>query len=261
MLHLLKLKAKEGLIYQPKRGLLRIFGSEAKDFLQRLTTQNLLNLSYNNPVMASVINHQGKMIEYVAIFLLNDNDILLVTSSDDNKKLYHWLQQFHFLEEINFDLDVVLPLAIIITAKPITKSPILGKITLDNITYSIYLTISDEHDHFHEIDDDIWEALRIIAVIPKLPEEINDRFMPHNINLSSSIAYDKGCYIGQEVILKAAKQKRKKNLTGLILPRAEWAQLSIGTTVIDELGKDIYITSRSPIYVESLPCVLGIKSL
>src|SRR5580704_14098221 len=77
MLHILQqLEKNQGLVYRPKRGILRIFGPEARDFLERMCTQNLTNLSYQNPKQASFITHQGKMVEYVAIFVLEYNNFV-----------------------------------------------------------------------------------------------------------------------------------------------------------------------------------------
>jgi folate-binding protein YgfZ len=52
------------------------------------------------------------------------------------------------------------------------------------------------------IGEEAYELYRISDGIPKAPNELNDSFNPHEVNLIDEVDFEKGCYIGQEVIAR-----------------------------------------------------------
>ena len=65
------------------------------------------------------------------------------------------------------------------------------------------------------------EALEMIRVehgVPRYSHELGEEFNPLEAGLNSSISYDKGCYIGQEVVLRLnTYDKVQKHLTGIVI--------------------------------------------
>ena len=71
----------------------------------------------------------------------------------------------------------------------------------------------------HSLEKKAYEIFRIKNGIPKFPNELNDEFNPHEVNLSCDVSPDKGCYIGQEVIARLQTyDKVQKKMKGLLIP-------------------------------------------
>jgi folate-binding protein YgfZ len=101
------------------------------------------------------------------------------------------------------------------------------------------------------------EDLRISNGVPAWGRELTEGMLPPEAGLEGTdIAYDKGCYIGQEVIsrIKSAG-KVNRSLVRLMIP--EGVSLEVGE-VIDAEGKVLgEITSVGPIAVGGVRPVLG----
>ncbi|SET85174.1 aminomethyltransferase family protein [Stigmatella erecta] len=66
------------------------------------------------------------------------------------------------------------------------------------------------------------ELLRVEAGVPRYGQDMVDTTIPLEANLTSAISYNKGCYIGQEVIARATfRGHMNRKLTGLLLGEAE----------------------------------------
>jgi aminomethyltransferase len=50
---------------------------------------------------------------------------------------------------------------------------------------------------------DTFEILRVEAGLPRFPQDMDEQTIPLEANLERAISYEKGCYIGQEVIARA----------------------------------------------------------
>ena len=70
-----------------------------------------------------------------------------------------------------------------------------------------------------------WEALEVLRVergIPRYGVDMDERTIPLEANLERALHYQKGCYIGQEVIARATfRGHMNKRLVGLLLGEAE----------------------------------------
>ncbi|MCS7061414.1 MAG: hypothetical protein RMN25_09645, partial [Anaerolineae bacterium] len=66
---------------------------------------------------------------------------------------------------------------------------------------------------------DEYEALRIAAGYPAYPAEINEQYIPLEAGLWDAISFDKGCYIGQEIIARMESRGRLAKR----LVRLRWA--------------------------------------
>lgn len=57
-------------------------------------------------------------------------------------------------------------------------------------------------EHAEPIGHDTLETLRIEAGVPRYGVELDDSIIPLEASLDDTIAYDKGCYLGQEIIAR-----------------------------------------------------------
>jgi aminomethyltransferase len=65
------------------------------------------------------------------------------------------------------------------------------------------------------------ELLRVEAGSPRMGQDLDERTIPLEARLEHAISYDKGCYIGQEVIARATfRGQVNRLLTGISLGQA-----------------------------------------
>ena len=69
-----------------------------------------------------------------------------------------------------------------------------------------------------------WEALEVLRVergVPRYGADMDERTIPLEANLERALHYQKGCYIGQEVIARATfRGHMNRRLVGLLLGKA-----------------------------------------
>ncbi len=64
---------------------------------------------------------------------------------------------------------------------------------------------------------DAFEMLRVEAGVPRFPQDMDEHTLPLEATLERAISYEKGCYIGQEVIARATFRGHvNRKLTGLV---------------------------------------------
>lgn len=67
------------------------------------------------------------------------------------------------------------------------------------------------------ISDDLYELLRIESGIPKYGVDMDEMTIVPELGLEGMIAYNKGCYVGQEIIARIHFRGHvAKQLTGLV---------------------------------------------
>lgn len=68
------------------------------------------------------------------------------------------------------------------------------------------------------IDLGTWEQLRVEAGIPRYGADLNERTLPMEANLDRALCFDKGCYLGQEVVARVTFRGHvNRKLVGLLL--------------------------------------------
>ncbi len=101
-----------------------------------------------------------------------DNSWVLMSSHETPEKLFNWLGQFWFTENIEI--------------KKLDQNP--------GIDVSAWLRVG--------------EAERIARKLPRAPAEINGSFNPLEIRLEPTIGSNRGCYPGQEAIERLGAQEK-----------------------------------------------------
>jgi len=107
----------------------------------------------------------------------------------------------------------------------------------------LYFVLSRDDENFLErladanaveISDEVYEVLRIENGIPTYGVDMDETTIVPELGLDGLVSYNKGCYIGQEIIARIHFRGHvAKQLTGLILsvPPAVAGGVSIGTEI------------------------------
>jgi len=86
------------------------------------------------------------------------------------------------------------------------------------------------------VEPELAEVLRIRLLLPRAPNELNDGFTPYDVGLTDLISFNKGCYVGQEVIARLSTYgKVRRGLAVVSFP--EKLSLSVPATLANAAGE------------------------
>ncbi|MFC2133250.1 YgfZ/GcvT domain-containing protein [Bacteroidota bacterium] len=222
-------------------GMLKFSGKDSLDFLHRVTTNSVKNLESFQKVGTLFINEKGRFIDRT-ILARFDDDLLMISESNNVNKLKMWIKRYIVSEDITIDVvndrwvlfEVIGPQSdsymTLVCGDQLATLNDENIITVDVESIKFYLFKKKEPNgiekywilsysviadklieflldqksvfDFNLIGENAYDIFRIENGIPSSPNEINDLYNPHESNLLSEICFSKGCYIGQEVIAR-----------------------------------------------------------
>jgi len=112
--------------------------------------------------------------------------------------------------------------------------------------------------NFNMVGEAAYNIYRIEFGLPVAPSELNDEYNPLELGLEEMIDFDKGCYIGQEVIARLQTyNKVQKKIVGLKFN--EPLEFSNGHLAVEENGQEIgKLTSYTYSYKLKTPIGLAV---
>ncbi len=212
-------------IYPAERGLVSVHGGEAVQFLDGLVTNSVKNLEDGSEMLAAFPNAQGRLIAVVRVKREGDK-FLFETEAATHKALYDNLFRFtfagdFFVEDLSeeFSYFEVFGSGIVSLeademkafASPFGQSVFIKKEKADNfvedLTAGGAVTVSD----------DLYEVLRVEHGVPRYGVDMDETTVVPELGIDGLISYNKGCYIGQEIIARIYFRGHvAKQLTGLV---------------------------------------------
>ena len=238
-----------------RRTKLRIRGNDRLRFLNGQVTNDLRKASESAAREACVLNAKGKMNAH--IFVSTGPDCFFVDADPElRERLLARLERYVIADDVQID-DLTDQLSIFHVLSPV--APTLSNCWLvsarrfSDAGWDIW-TDRAAHDavsqhlssRFEVLDSSAAEIMRIEQGIPRWGRELTEEIIPIEANLEErAISYEKGCYIGQEVIsrLKMSGQTNKR-LRGLISLRE--VPLGPGMKLAAASGKEVgWITSAT----------------
>ncbi len=226
-------------------GVERIMGRDAESLLHRLTTNEMRNLLAGQGVVNIFTNAKGRIVDVVEMLRRKDG-YLLITSPGRATTLIKWIEKYTFIEDVRGE-DASLTYAVFSIFGKIPSGfagwP-LGEIQshhflethLDGVDVLVQRTGGIAPDGYNVLVDSksalfVWNflrahaepigfsaynVLRVHAGIPAAGSEISEEQNPHEVNLLPYINFEKGCYIGQEVVARLdSYDKVQRQLVGL----------------------------------------------
>ena len=240
-------------------GVLRFTGNDTLEFLNRVSTNAVKDLTDSSHIPTLFINEKGRFIDRTTLLRFGD-DVMMVSESQSVNKLKIWINRFIVTENIKIEdvndrwalfeligpqvssyltiiggdeINALNETNIVTVDVDSIKFYLLKKVLPGGIikywilTYSViadkvleYLIDQKSVFDFSVVGEDAYEMFRIENGLPEAPNEINDSFNPHEANLISEVSFTKGCYIGQEVIARLdTYNKVQRNLRGVIFSK------------------------------------------
>jgi glycine cleavage system T protein len=236
----LAVRKNVGIVDLAHRGKLRLSGREHIKFLQGMLTNDINKLEEGNGLYATLLTVKGRTISDMVVYRDRES-ILLDLEPGLNEKVREFLIKFRLSYRANIE-DVTENLGLISIHGPSSKrllEKVVGeeipelnqysfldreingvqvRITRINRTgedgYDIYtpsntadmpwkyLAEHGEEFHLKQVGLDAMETLRIEAAIPRYGVDIDENTIPIEAGLWHALSFEKGCYVGQEVIAR-----------------------------------------------------------
>lgn len=240
------------------RGWVVVSGADRRSYLHGLLTNDITALQAGQGCYAAYLTPQGRMIADLWVYELGDV-VLLSMARDVEPSVLTKLDQFIFSEDVQLgDVSetfsataIVGPRAAamvaeatglqteLLTALPghgnvrvdfqgqpaiVLRTSDLGEEGFDVLVASDQFTALRERLHAAgaaDADADAAEALRIEAGVPKFHLDMDEDTIPLEAGIeASAISMTKGCYVGQEVIIRVLHRghgRVARRLVGLTL--------------------------------------------
>jgi len=243
--------------HEQERGLIAVWGKEAVQFLDGLISNDMKTLEDGQQMLAAFPNAQGRLLAVVRVLRQGDR-YLFDTEGTTRDKVFNNLFRFTFAGDFFVeDLSEQYKYFEMFMAEP---PALAGGIVFDMKTSAgIFVELADS-DKFREtlisqnaihITDDLYETLRIETGVPKYGVDMDETTIVPELGLDGLISYNKGCYIGQEIIARIHFRGHvAKRLAGIIADD----QLVSGTelTIDGKNAGKIMSTAYSPSMDENL---------
>ena len=245
--------AREGVAFRRRheRGILRVTGKDRLDWLQGLLTNDVKSFDGAGWSYAAWLTPQGRMITDVSVIETGDEAWLDVPAPIAGS-LAEKLDLMIFAEDVRIE-DVCNRVVSVAVHGPAARTTLASVLMADVVPLdrggltilhdgsdpivivrtrtepdSLVLYLSSTraagleeslaHGGAVLLDDETAETLRIEAGIPRFLADMNEETIPLEANLDHAISHTKGCYVGQEIIVRIrdlAKGRVARRLVGL----------------------------------------------
>jgi folate-binding protein YgfZ len=269
-------------------------GKDHRDLLQRISTNEINGLEPGEGTLTVFLNPRGRILDLVHA-VASEDQMLLITSAGNGKRIHEWIDSFVFREEVTLEdssKDTLLGLY-----GP-GAGPLLENLTgianledlrtawhleaqLKQMRLRILRTFPLAGSGFFTLVDSqdaapLWEALvragafpageqalerlRVESGVPALGPELSEDQNPWEAALDQAISLTKGCYTGQEVLARLNTYKKvQRRLAGLVMDTDGLPH--VGSPVFHgdrPIGK---VTSSAPSPRDGKPLALALLTL
>ena len=224
-------------------GRLKLCGDDKVDLLDRLSTNDISKLSELGQGMSTVLTtNKGRIIDLLKVYYFADH-LMLISDMESINKVSEWIEFYTIMEDVTqvvisdetFQIRIFSdqPQAIfseienyetddffignlngvevaVISNKMNQKNciDIIGQLSDKKIIVEYLKT------HGTQLDSDQFENIRISLGYPKFGTELTEEFNPLEALLIDHISFNKGCYIGQEVVARLNTYDKKRYHSG-----------------------------------------------
>jgi len=232
------LKHGSGIYINHNPVIIGLEGNDVLDYLHRVSTNSVKDLQEGNIINTLFLNEKGRFIDRTVLLRLDNKFLIIGQNSLD--WLLNWINKYIITEDIQ-TYAVSNYVSIMITGPQSDSflTVILGdelkningnnylRSYIDGFDFIIYSNSEKENiKHYklliekeklnpfveyllnsksvfdvHLIGEDAYNLYRIKKGIPD-KNETNHYYNPHEVGLINEISFNKGCYIGQEVIAR-----------------------------------------------------------
>ena len=240
-----------------ERAKFRITGTDRLRFLNGQITNDLRKASETSAIEACILNAKGKTDAHIFVSASGES-FLVDAAADLRETLKVRLERYVIADDVQIE-DVTDQFSLFHLLSKQPPAPEFGRIVsvhrFAEPGWDMWVEVAQHGALLQELslrwtllDSDAAEVMRIEQGIPRWGRELTAEIIPIEANLEQrTIDYQKGCYIGQEVIsrIKMSGQTNKR-LCGLISVDDIPLQPGMRLVAPSAPGKEVgWITSAS----------------
>ena len=229
-----------GVIDLSHRGRLRLTGSDRAAYLHRIISNDVEGLSVGEGNYATILTNRGKIIADMSVYVCEDS-IDIETNAETTSILYQELDKYLIADDVTIE-DFTERTGAVGVHGPAAAELLRTVYGFDVGDLPEYHSFVDEIDGRRivcvranetgevgynlytptESIESLWDtlltkgrafsaepvglsalnSLRIEAGIPRYGAELGDSVFPGEAELEQAISFEKGCYIGQEIVAR-----------------------------------------------------------
>jgi folate-binding protein YgfZ len=249
-------RTRVGLVDHGDAGVLEVTGRDRASFLHAMLSNDIKALQPGQGCQATFLDVHGKVQTLLVVLALDDR-MLLVTPPGLAAKTLESLDRYLFSEKVAF-VDASEELALLVLAgpqAPATAARLTGAslpdaawshvaAMLDGVSIRLVRAAGETGEAevwlvcaagsaarvrdavlaagARDIGREALEALRIEAGTPRYGADVDHSVLLPEIPLEPFVSYTKGCYIGQEVVVRIRDRGHvNRHLCGLVLEGEE----------------------------------------
>lgn len=255
-------------------GVLKFTGETRLDLIHRMSTQAVNGLKSGEGVATVLTTDIGRIIDRLILYTATES-VYVLTSENNSDAIAHYLMRFVFFNDDFYIEELSAETAVFGIYGPQAQDKLAEvgfpdialplhhwrQVDLDGTIAYLHKTDPIAEDGFFvmcmaadktavydkliaagivEIDDPAFNALRIEAGLPRFGAELSGDFIPLETGLWDDVSFNKGCYIGQEII--ARMESRGKLAKKMMRLRPETA-VDSGTDLMADGKKAGVLTS------------------
>jgi folate-binding protein YgfZ len=240
-----------GLIDLSWRGRIRVGGSEAVMFLNGLVTNDMKKLAENRWMPAAFPTVQGRLIGAVRVIHGNGPSFLIDTDPESHDAVLKTIARFTLAGD--FKVSDVTAETALLSVQGKRAADVVGKtfatsisdlprdgvvetewqglpVTIIRVTHTAEDGFDVVIDSAHApelqraltgagaqpVSEEAFEVLRIEAGVARHGRDMDETTIVTETNLDDAVSYTKGCYVGQEIIVRIKHRGHvAKKLAGL----------------------------------------------
>ena len=220
-----------GIADRSHLGRLKVSGADAIDLLNRLSTNKLDDLQIGDIQGTVLTTNKGRIIDLLYV-LRQDDHLLIITGPDTCRQVAEWIDFYTFVEDVEVEdvSDATAQISLIgggaadalpqLADIPAYSAAAVSIGEVDALAlrtdalggFGCELIVSTAQQPAlwdalkslgaTPVGEDALELLRIRNAIPDYGSELCEDYNPLEANLKRFISFNKGCYIGQEVVAR-----------------------------------------------------------
>ena len=204
--------AIKGFYELPPRALLIVTGEDRIRYLNGQLSIDIRRLAQNTSRTACLLTAKGKLCAHVRIWPHSDS-LIVETLPDLAEAVQARLERYIIADDVSISLlPETHPVYHVIGLHPLDSSIVSNR--LGGEGYDTF----EKPINIPAMTPDSIERLRIIHGVPTWNSEMNEDTLPQEARLeTTSVDFDKGCYVGQEVVSRLKSVGRvNKRLHGFL---------------------------------------------
>jgi folate-binding protein YgfZ len=198
--------------YATPLAVIEITGDDRKTFLQGQFSCNLDTLEPGGVLPGLYCNRQGRIIANFYILERDDHYLLLLDTSLVTP-IIEQLKHYGLFSKVEFN-----PLQTIVSFA-LTDDTSIATHFSENEQHEIrlccpgYELILQADDGGSETVDNLWHFANILNLQVQLTADSSEKFLPHRLGYQDTghISFNKGCYLGQEIIARMHYKSEHKH--------------------------------------------------